>query len=151
MTINYTVTPCIDKKFHYIMTLIPNWTLLPTLTLLLNFERFQYNICIGCEKPTEDAYSYGHLVLSNLGPLFVPMLWSFSPEIIFFRTLISVLLFCLKTLLFRWVHRFRIWYKKYRSYVCVGCFELSSVIFTNSSIVVYRNGKPKLWWNMIDG
>ena len=50
-------------------------------------------------KPTEDAYSSGHLVLSHLGLAFVLMLRPFFPELVMSTDLLSfehpsVLLFC---------------------------------------------------------
>ena len=38
--------------------------------------------CNGCGKPTEDAYSSEHLVLSHLGLVFVLMLRLFFPELV---------------------------------------------------------------------
>ena len=44
--IPYTVTPSIDQTFHQFVNLLPNWTLLPILTVFPNFER-SWNIATG--------------------------------------------------------------------------------------------------------
>ena len=36
----YTMTPSIDQTLHLFANLLPNWTLIPILTLLPNFEGF---------------------------------------------------------------------------------------------------------------
>ena len=68
------------------------------LTLIPNLE-VSIEHCNRCCKPTEDAYSSGHLVLSHLGLAFVLMLSSFFPELVMSMDLSSfehpsVLLFC---------------------------------------------------------
>ena len=45
--IPYTVTPSIDLTLHQFVNILPNWTLLSILTLLPNFESFQWNIATG--------------------------------------------------------------------------------------------------------
>ena len=55
--------------------------------------------CNGCGRPTEDAYSSGHLILSHLGLAFVLMLRPFFPELVMSTDLMSfehpsVLIFC---------------------------------------------------------
>ena len=54
--------------------LLPNWTLLPFWRNYLIPGGFHRTLEIGCGKSTEDAYSSGHLTLSNLGLAFVLML-----------------------------------------------------------------------------
>ena len=36
----YTITPSIDQTLHQFANLLPNWALLPILTILANFEGF---------------------------------------------------------------------------------------------------------------
>ena len=45
--------------------------------------------CNGCGSPTEDAYWFGHLVLSHLGLAFVLMLRPFFPELVMSADLLS--------------------------------------------------------------
>ena len=60
------MTPSIDKILHRFLTVI-DLDLTTAFDFLPNWARFQQNICNGCDMPTEDAYSAGHLVLSNFG------------------------------------------------------------------------------------
>ena len=49
---------------------------------ITKFREVSIEHCNGCGKPTEVAYSYGHLVLSHLGLAFVLMLRPFFPELV---------------------------------------------------------------------
>ena len=86
--------------------------------------------CNGCGKPTEDAYSSGHLVLSHLGLAFILMLRPFFPEFVMSTDLLSfehpsVLLFCFAlTLSNLWCYN---WYyikskinKNYKNWLWAG-------------------------------
>ena len=53
------ITPIFDPVTD--LDLITKFDFLPNCT------RFPYNICNGCGMPTEDAFSFGHLVLSHFG------------------------------------------------------------------------------------
>ena len=44
----YAITPFIDQTIHQPVTLLPNWTLNPSLTFLPNCKRFPFNVCNGC-------------------------------------------------------------------------------------------------------
>ena len=48
-----------------ILTPLLNWTLYRSL-LLPNWARIEDNICNGCGMPTENAYSFGYLVMSHI-------------------------------------------------------------------------------------
>ena len=95
----YTMTPSIDKTLHQFINLLPNWTLLPILTLLPNFDGFHRTL-----QRVRLANRVGllprTLVLSHLGPAFVLMLRPFFLELVMSIDLLSfehpsVLLFCL--------------------------------------------------------
>ena len=53
------ITPIFDPITD--LDLITKFDFLPII------ERFPWNICNGCDMPTEDAYSSGYLVLSHFG------------------------------------------------------------------------------------
>ena len=53
------ITPVFDP--------ITDLDLITDFDLLPNCDRVPSNICNGCDMPTEDAYSSGHLVLSHFG------------------------------------------------------------------------------------
>ena len=75
MTI-YTVAPSIYQTFHHFVNLLPDWT---------SYRLWPYNQISGGfqrVRPTEDACSSRHLVLSNLGLAFVHMLRPFSHELV---------------------------------------------------------------------
>ena len=88
----YTMTPLMDQTLHQFANLLPNWTILPILTLLPNFGGFQRTL--------------QRVWLANRGRLllrtseFVLMLRPFFPELVMSTDLFSfkhpsVLLFCL--------------------------------------------------------
>ena len=99
---NKTVTPSIDHQFA---NLLPNWTLLPILTLLPNFGGF-YRILQRVRLANR-----GRLLLRTPGPVpfgtcIVLMLRPFFPELVISTDLLSfeypsVLLFCFIIMFFR--------------------------------------------------
>ena len=96
------MTYSIDQTLHQFANLLPNWTLLPILTLFPNFGGFHRTLqrVRLANRGTEDAYSSEHLVLSHLGLAFVLMLRPFFPELVMSTDFLSfehpsVLLFCL--------------------------------------------------------
>ena len=95
-----TMTPSIDWTLHQFANLLPNWTLLPILTLLPNIGGFHRTLQrVRLANRGRLSYSSGHLVLSHLGLAFVLMLIPFFPELVMSTDLLSfehssVLLFC---------------------------------------------------------
>ena len=92
-------TPSIDQTLHQFANLLPNWTLLPILTLLPNFG--------GIHRTLQRVRlaNRGRLLLRTPGPVhlgltFVLMLRPFFPELVMSTDLLSfdhpsVLLFCI--------------------------------------------------------
>ena len=60
---NYTMTPSIDQTLHLFATLLPNWTLIPILTLLPNFGGFHRTL------QRMRLANTGRLLLRTPGPL----------------------------------------------------------------------------------
>ena len=58
--------------------------LITEFDFLSNSEGFPSNICNRCGMPTEDTYSFRHLVLSHFGLACVLMLRQMSPELVLF-------------------------------------------------------------------
>ena len=59
-------TVSIDKIFHQLVNLLPNWTLIPNLTFYLIVRGVYYMQRI-YGMPKEDALSSEHLTLSHFG------------------------------------------------------------------------------------
>ena len=95
------MTHSIDQTLHQFANLLPNWTLLPILTLLPNFGGFHRTL------QRVRLANRGRLLLRTTGPVplilglaFVLMLRPFFPELVMSTDLLSlehpsVLLFCL--------------------------------------------------------
>ena len=86
----YTMTPSIDQTLHQFASLLPNWTLIPILTLLPNFGGFHRTL------QRVRLANRGRLLLRTPGP--VPFGTCF-PELVISTDLLSfehpsVLLFC---------------------------------------------------------
>ena len=82
-----------------IFELITELDLITDFDLITKFGGFHRTLQRGAASQTEDAYSSGHLVLSQLGIAFVLMLRPFFPELVMSMELLSfeypsVLLFC---------------------------------------------------------
>ena len=92
------MTPSIDQTLHQFANLLPNWTLLPILTLLPNFGGFHRTL-----QRVRPA-NRGRSLLRTPGPVplglaFVVMLRPFFSELVMSTDLLSfehpsVLLFC---------------------------------------------------------
>ena len=90
------MTHSIDQTLHQFANLLPNWTLLPILTLLPNFGGFHRTLQ---RVRLANRGRLLHLVLSHLGLAFVLMLRPFFPELVMSADLSSlehpsVFLFC---------------------------------------------------------
>ena len=72
-----------------ICELITELDLITDFDLITKFREASIEHCNGCDKPTEDAYFSGHLVLSHLGLAFVLMLRPFFPELVMSTDLLS--------------------------------------------------------------
>ena len=99
--INYVVTSSTDHTL--ICDLFLNWTALPNLTFIKCW-RFQLDICNWCDMPTEDIYSYGHLV-PILRLAYLPTLRPIHPKPVFvpeFRTFVM-----LKIVFGTWVYELK--------------------------------------------
>ena len=85
------MTPSVDQKLHKFANLLPNWTLIPILTLLPNFGGFHRTL------QRVRLANRGRLSLRTPGP--VPFGRQFFPELVISTDLLSfehpsVLLFC---------------------------------------------------------
>ena len=110
------MTPSIDQTLHLFANLLPNWTLIPILTLLPNFGGFHRTF------QRVRLANRGRLLLRTPGPVhlglaFVLMLRQVFPELVMSTDLLSfehpsVLLFCLflTCLHWFWRRRFQRWY-----------------------------------------
>ena len=93
------MTPSIDQTLHPFANLLPNWTLIPILTLLPNCGGFHRTLQ-RVRLANRGRLLFEHLVLSHLGLAFVLMLRPFFPELVMSTDLLSfehpsVLLFSL--------------------------------------------------------
>ena len=73
--------PSIDRTLHQCLT-VTDLDLITEFDFLLNCLRFPENICNGCGMPTEDAYSSGQLVLTNLGTCMCSNVETKTPELV---------------------------------------------------------------------
>ena len=95
----FTMTPSIDQTLHQFANLLPNWTLIPILTLLPNFGGFHRTLQRvrlanrgRLLLRTPDPVPFGTCICSNVRPFF--------PELVMSTDLLSfehpsVLLFCI--------------------------------------------------------
>ena len=86
----YAVTSFTDQTWLHqlviFVTLLPNLTSLPNLTLYPIARGFHmFYILNGCEMPTEDVYSSGHLVLSHFGTPMCSNVDTIFPKLVLFQ------------------------------------------------------------------
>ena len=67
-----------------ICVLITDFDLITDCDFITKFLEVSIEHCNGCGKPTEDAYSSDHLILSHFGLAFVLMLRPCSPGLVMF-------------------------------------------------------------------
>ena len=84
----YTMTPSIDQTLHLFANLLPNWTLIPILTLLPNFGGFHRTL------QRVRLANRGRLLLRTPGPVpfgtcICSMLRPFFPELVMSTDLLS--------------------------------------------------------------
>ena len=84
----YTMTPSIDQTLHQFANLLPNWTLVPILTSLLNFGGFHRTL------QRVRLANRGRLLHRTPGPVplglaFILMLRPFFPELVMSTDLLS--------------------------------------------------------------
>ena len=70
----YNVTSQLIRLYNHFITLIPNLTLIP------NYERFQCRICNGCDKPAGNAYPCWHLVPLPIWTRKCSYRWDYFPS-----------------------------------------------------------------------
>ena len=142
--LSHVVTPSIDQTWHSLVTLLMKWTPLPSLNFLPNFWAVSIEHLQRCGMSSENAYSYGHQLLSNLVLACVLMLRPVSLEVVMtlnfekslgtsillflYNITRSVLLLCLQER--NWHHSKTLFLLK------ADCWTLGGVI-TNTVLVTY--------------
>ena len=131
------MTPSIDQTLHLFANLLPNWTLIPILTLLPNVAGFHRTL------QRVRLANRGRLLLRTPGPVpfglaFVLMKRPFFSELVMSTDLLSykypsVLLFC-----FVWRHLFR----KYFRYARRTSFKLLKLNFSAVISNIYAQFAP---------
>ena len=86
----YEVASSTDQTLHEFLNLFPNWTFLPILILLPNFERFPWwNIATGAASQQRTLAPPDTWSCLTLGLAFVLMLGPFFPELFMSTDLLS--------------------------------------------------------------